>query len=177
VLLIDNECVAPALEPSPRYSFRAPQSHPDFHAASFPSAASSSSSSSHKKHSHRTTMDKPADDAPAPSKLADRNGRLPKDRVGSADENSDYVETSDEADDTSSEEDAHDIRKGPAPRGRSKVKAEPSPGTSPARSPAPPGGWSGKRGPGPLPPGSPRVGGALSLFNELQEERACCPCL
>lgn len=105
---------------------------------------------------------------------ADKNGRLAKDRVESADENSDFAESSDEADDTSSEddEDAHDIRKGPvAPRGRSKVKAEPSPGISPAPSPAPPGGWSGKRGPGPLPPGSPRVGGALSLFNELNEER------
>jgi hypothetical protein len=110
----------------------------------------------------------------------DRSGRLAKDRTESADENSDSAESSDEADDISSEEeDAYDIRKGPvgprgrskSPRGRSKTKKL-SPGTSPARSPAPPGGWSGKRGPGPLPPGSPRVGGALSLFNELNEERA-----
>lgn len=136
------------------------------------------------------TMDRPADDAPGtssagssprlsksiPSADADRlgnNGRLPKDSMESADENSEFVESSEDDDVSSSDEDTHDIRKGPvAIRGRSKVKAEPSPGVSPspARSPAPPGGWSGKRGPGPLPPGSPRVGGALSLFNELQEE-------
>lgn len=111
---------------------------------------------------------------------SDRSGRLAKDRTESADENSDSAESSDDADDSSSEEeDVYDIRKGPvgprgrskSPRGRSKTKPELSPGESPARSPAPPGGWSGKRGPGPLPPGSPRVGGALSLFNELNEER------
>uniref|UniRef100_A0A093VQB0 UspA domain-containing protein n=1 Tax=Talaromyces marneffei PM1 TaxID=1077442 RepID=A0A093VQB0_TALMA len=111
---------------------------------------------------------------------SDRSGRLAKDRTESADENSDSAESSDDADDSSSEEeDVYDIRKGPvgprgrskSPRGRSKTKPELSPGESPARSPAPPGGWSGKRGPGPLPPGSPRVGGALSLFNELNEEQ------
>lgn len=110
---------------------------------------------------------------------SDRSGRLAKDRTESAGENSDSADSSDEADDVSSEEeDVYDIRKGPvgprgrskSPRGRSKTKTQLSPGTSPARSPAPPGGWSGKRGPGPLPPGSPRVGGALSLFNELNEE-------
>lgn len=115
----------------------------------------------------------------------ERNGRLAKDRAEGADENSDSTESSDEGD-ISSEEDAYDIRKGPvgprgrskSPRGRSKTKKL-SPGTSPARSPAPPGGWSGKRGPGPLPPGSPRVGGALSLFNELNEEgmSPCKTCL
>jgi nucleotide-binding universal stress UspA family protein len=109
---------------------------------------------------------------------SDRSGRLAKDRTESADENSDSADSSDEADISSEEEDVYDIRKGPvgprgrskSPRGRSKTKPQLSPGTSPARSPAPPGGWSGKRGPGPLPPGSPRVGGALSLFNELNEE-------
>ncbi|OKL61300.1 hypothetical protein UA08_03214 [Talaromyces atroroseus] len=147
--------------PPPRYSARPPQSVPDVVQPS-PSLPASK----HLPPTTKTRMEKSAE------RTSDRNGRLPKDRVESADENSDYVESSDEADDTSSEEDVHDIRKGPvAPRGRSKVKAEPSPGVSPARSPAPPGGWSGKRGPGPLPPGSPRVGGALSLFNELQEEQ------
>ncbi|KAH8699223.1 hypothetical protein BGW36DRAFT_396776 [Talaromyces proteolyticus] len=101
----------------------------------------------------------------------DRNVRLAKDTVDGADDNSDSADSSGDAD-TSSDDEAFDIRKGPAkPRGRSKEKVEPSPGTSPAPSPMPPGGWSGKRGPGPLPPGSPRVGGALSLFNELEEER------
>lgn len=101
----------------------------------------------------------------------DKNERLAKDTVEGVDENSDSAESSGEADDTSSDDEAFDIRKGPAkPRGRSKEKTEPSPGASPAPSPMPPGGWTGKRGPGPLPPGSPRIGGALSLFNELEEE-------
>lgn len=110
---------------------------------------------------------------------SDRTERVAKDVTESAEENSNSEsgESSDDGEDMSSEDDVYDIRKGPfdprgrskSPRGRRKTKTEPSPGTSPARSPAPPGGWSGKRGPGPLPPGSPRVGGALSLFNELQE--------
>jgi hypothetical protein len=95
---------------------------------------------------------------------AEGNVRLAKDKVESADENSEFVDSSeDEADETSSEEESHDIRKGPEPRGRRKEKAE----TSPA---PPPGGWSGKRGPGPPPPGSPARPTALSLLHELEEE-------
>jgi hypothetical protein len=102
----------------------------------------------------------------------DKNERLAKDTVEGVDENSDSAESSGEPDDSSSDDEGSDIRKGPAKsRGRSKEKTEPSPGASPAPSPMPPGGWTGKRGPGPLPPGSPRIGGALSLFNELEEER------
>lgn len=107
----------------------------------------------------------------------DQIERLEKDNVDNAEDNSDSAVSSEEEGGSSSDEDTHDIRKGPvAPRGRSKVKTlspGDSPARSPARSPAPPGGWSGKRGPGPLPPGNNRVGGALSLFNELQEEGMC----
>jgi hypothetical protein len=92
------------------------------------------------------------------------DSRLPKDKVESADENSEFVESSEEeADETSSEDEQHDIRKGPETRGRRKEKAE----TSPA---PPPGGWSGKRGPGPALPGSPARPTALSLLHELEEE-------
>lgn len=91
--------------------------------------------------------------------------RLAKDKVESADENSEYAETTEDDDDDSSSED--DIRRGPVkPRGRSKKKADPAPEP-------PPGGWSGKRGPGPAPSSpSPARRGALDLFHELQEESA-----
>lgn len=94
--------------------------------------------------------------------------RLAKDKVESADENSEYAETTEDDDDDSSSED--DIRRGPVkPRGRSK-KADPAPEP-------PPGGWSGKRGPGPAPSSpSPARRGALDLFHELQEESASIPC-
>ncbi|EED22393.1 universal stress protein family domain protein [Talaromyces stipitatus ATCC 10500] len=196
IVLPQKHSAPAALELSPRYRTPAQsqtQSHPHSQSQLQSNAVPSPKSRRFSLKKHRlstSSMDNDAPDtvseastSPTLSKASlhdpDRSGRLTKDRTESADENSDSADSSDEEDDTSSEEeDLYDIRKGPvgprgrskSPRGRSKTKTGLSPGTSPARSPAPPGGWSGKRGPGPRPQGSPSVGGALGLFNELQEE-------